>query len=681
MKKRIVSMLLTLVLLAAAVWGALPEARADSAAGDYGWAEMQDDVAMRVTQNGAEVTRLIVGETYQLQFWLRNISPYAITLPLNWDPAVVTVVDAQSGEPIPSGRKKAGEAAGFRAGSKCYESGYDPMTYAPLYWNGQPVYTSGEVGEGGYPYLNSELGHYRFFYYVSSPNAPAQAQLFLEVSFRIEAKGDPDFHLGSVFDGAERYDPASPEGLSVLLPGGDGEAQTQSYGSRIAGPTLTILTPEEYRQQAITPEDPSQMFPWGPTNPGGNTGGGAGQEKPSLEAELIPAQHLSCFPYGTAAETAAVLKNIGGKITGESDYILPDSLISDAVNTQSGKRALLVRMPDEILDKAEYALVFRLRNIDDMANRGLTMLYVETPWAFVGLNTAILAEQTADDAQARLCVRPGRTGGLSLALTLDGKAVPGFRGAALRIILPYDAAGQPEGTIPVPVGRDVFGTGTQPDQPMSLYTVDAAHGALIFLASGFGGYAVEDRGAASFTDLEDVAWAKEAIDALSRRKIVAGVGGGRFAPQDILTREQFAAIAVRAFGMYRAGAALDGFGDVPERSVYAPYIASARDAGLVQGVGGGRFGAGREISRQDMAVLVYRALRRLGVALPSARLPVAFADDGEIADYAREAVYALYGAGLLDGVDDGVFRPLGSATRAQAAKLIRDVLDVLGGVL
>jgi hypothetical protein len=215
---------------------------------------MEGDIAMRVAQNGGEVTRLIVGETYTLQFWLQNIGPYAIALPVAWDPSVVTVINPQTGEPVESGRRQAGDASGFHAGGKCYESDYDPWTYEPLYWNGRPVYSLNEE-EGGYSYLNQEEGCYRFFYYVESPNAPMEAQLFLEINFKVIAEGDPDFHIATSADGGDKYDPAEPAGVSVVIPGGDDGAQEVTYGDSIKCPSIRVLTAEQAEEEASKPID------------------------------------------------------------------------------------------------------------------------------------------------------------------------------------------------------------------------------------------------------------------------------------------------------------------------------------------------------------------------------------------------------------------------------------------
>ena len=80
------------------------------------------------------------------------------------------------------------------------------------------------------------------------------------------------------------------------------------------------------------------------------------------------------------------------------------------------------------------------------------------------------------------------------------------------------------------------------------------------------------------------------------------------------------------------------------------------------------FGAGQSITRQDMAVMVFRALEARDIALNVAQ-EISFEDYNFISDYAKEAIDVLSGAGLINGRGSD-FDPLESANRAEAAKLI-----------
>ncbi len=171
----------------------------------------------------------------------------------------------------------------------------------------------------------------------------------------------------------------------------------------------------------------------------------------------------------------------------------------------------------------------------------------------------------------------------------------------------------------------------------------------------------------AFYDLGSVSWAKEAIEALSLKGIVAGTSQGYFEPNGLVTREQFAKMIVLASGKYNS-LAVNEFTDIPAGDWSATYVASAKAAGFINGVGEGKFGYGRSITREDMAVMIYNVMKANGVTFDANKTD--FADYSEISDYAKEAVSALAAKGIINGMGDNKFAPKATATRAQAALLV-----------
>ena len=111
------------------------------------------------------------------------------------------------------------------------------------------------------------------------------------------------------------------------------------------------------------------------------------------------------------------------------------------------------------------------------------------------------------------------------------------------------------------------------------------------------------------------------------------------------------------------------FTDVSNANWDAPFIRAAYAAGIVSGISDTHFGGGDNISRQDMAVIINRALTFVGRS-PVNNGAAAFADDFGIADYAKNAVYALRSSGVMQGDENGNFNPTAAANRAEAAKVI-----------
>ncbi|MDR0405359.1 MAG: S-layer homology domain-containing protein, partial [Clostridiales bacterium] len=173
-----------------------------------------------------------------------------------------------------------------------------------------------------------------------------------------------------------------------------------------------------------------------------------------------------------------------------------------------------------------------------------------------------------------------------------------------------------------------------------------------------------------FSDMEGAAWAVGAVEYLYRAGIVSGKGENLFYPSDLVTREEFAKLLALAKGLPLGGADGAGFADVDADTWYAPYIAAAKSAGIVNGISAERFGVGETITREDMAVMLYRAVK------PPAAIAEAadFTDSTDISAYAIQAVRNLSAAGIVNGMEDGRFAPSAGATRAEAARMIYNAL-------
>lgn len=179
-----------------------------------------------------------------------------------------------------------------------------------------------------------------------------------------------------------------------------------------------------------------------------------------------------------------------------------------------------------------------------------------------------------------------------------------------------------------------------------------------------------------FADLGTVSWAEEAITYLAEHGVVAGKTATEFYPNDSITREEFVKILVKALGFMNGEGTLP-FNDVAEDAWYYDCIRTAYHNEIVKGITSDTFGVSRPVTRQDMSVMLYEALRKKGIELKAEDEAAAFNDEALIADYAKEAVKGLQAAGVINGLEDGCFNPAGYTTRAEAAKVIYGVLSLL----
>ena len=173
-----------------------------------------------------------------------------------------------------------------------------------------------------------------------------------------------------------------------------------------------------------------------------------------------------------------------------------------------------------------------------------------------------------------------------------------------------------------------------------------------------------------FSDLAGYDWAKNAIEKLYKKGILAGVGNEQFAPGELITREQMAKIICTAFKMSDTDAEFTAFNDMDSAKWYAPYVKAVSQNGIMNGIGDNHFGIGQPVTRQDFAVIISRLLNTSQIDDN-----LSFTDFDEISDYAKQSVLQLASKNIITGFSDGSFKGKQPCTRAQAAVIIDRALE------
>lgn len=174
-----------------------------------------------------------------------------------------------------------------------------------------------------------------------------------------------------------------------------------------------------------------------------------------------------------------------------------------------------------------------------------------------------------------------------------------------------------------------------------------------------------------FTDVPSDHWAAGEIHYLRNIGVINGTTETTYSPNASVTREQFLKLIIEAFKLGTSNAT-SSFSDTAEGAWYVPYIVSGVEKGIVNGKSDTVFGVGEPISRQDACVMIDRALS----LSKGEEASLSFKDDKDIADYAKASVAALSSYGVVNGVGANEFNPGGLCTRAQAAKIIANMLSV-----
>ena len=178
----------------------------------------------------------------------------------------------------------------------------------------------------------------------------------------------------------------------------------------------------------------------------------------------------------------------------------------------------------------------------------------------------------------------------------------------------------------------------------------------------------------AFEDLDSVLWAKASINEMRVRGVVNGKSDTIFAPNDSITREEFAAIVVRAFGLGTGDTDGITFSDVNKGAWYAAYIAKAAERGIVNGMDNNNFGVGQNVTREQIAAMLQRAVSATNKNIIPKKSRIGFADFMYISDYAYDAVSTLAKAEIINGTGNDNFSPKKSATRAEAVVMLHRLL-------
>lgn len=177
-----------------------------------------------------------------------------------------------------------------------------------------------------------------------------------------------------------------------------------------------------------------------------------------------------------------------------------------------------------------------------------------------------------------------------------------------------------------------------------------------------------------FLDVPSNYWAYNVIGSLNSKGIVGGYPNGYFKPENNISRAEFIKILTRAMGLAEEKTGTELFTDVLSGEWYCGSINAAAKAGLSKGYESGEFRPNSFITRQEMAVMLVRALGRESEAAASAGKNTAFADDEKIAPWAKGFVMVAVREKLVSGYPNNTFRPDNFATRAEACAMVNNFL-------
>ncbi|NQX45633.1 carbohydrate binding domain-containing protein [Paenibacillus tritici] len=175
----------------------------------------------------------------------------------------------------------------------------------------------------------------------------------------------------------------------------------------------------------------------------------------------------------------------------------------------------------------------------------------------------------------------------------------------------------------------------------------------------------------AFTDVKTDSWAAHAVQRWSRSGVISGYGDGSFRPDQQVTRAEFTAIVNRIFGYTEMAASLPA--DVPAGAWYKNDIAKAVAAGYLSAGADHHIQPAAKLKRGEAVVALQKIFRLETVNHTGALYSDLAGADSEV----RSAADAFTAAGYIQGYPGGLFKPGGSITRAELAKLADTLVQEL----
>jgi hypothetical protein len=239
-------------------------------------------------------------------------------------------------------------------------------------------------------------------------------------------------------------------------------------------------------------------------------------------------------------------------------------------------------------------------------------------------------------------------------------------GTTLPVILriPYSASGN----VNMLVGVKIDGHNTL--IPYSVYQ----NGVIYIMVSEAGTYGIVNN-PKTFPDVSGH-WATDYIDFVGARALYSGDEKGEFTPNGTMTRAMFAQVLANLERVDLSAYSNSRFNDVPIGRWYTAAVEWVASNNIVSGVGNGRFDPSANITREQMAVMLYNYIKHKNISLPANREIAAFADESSISSWALDAVKVIQASGIISGKPGNLYDPKSSATRAEVATIFARFITV-----
>lgn len=332
-----------------------------------------------------------------------------------------------------------------------------------------------------------------------------------------------------------------------------------------------------------------------------------------------------------------------------------DQLVRMAVENQSEQIVIKPEITGSVTKTAVSIPASTVSQINSQTDAALT---VASPIADVTIPTGAL--DTLGSAGGAVNVVTEQVGGaVALTLTAGGKTVDSVPGGVTLTVPAEDAA---PGTVAVRVNQD----GTRETIQKSV----VKDGALAIPLDGSATVEIVDN-SKDFDDVSPTDWEADAVAFASAHELFGGTSDTTFSPDQEMSRGMLATVLYRLEGLPDQDTAVL-FEDVDSDAWYTDGVVWAAENGIVNGDGQGQFRPNDSITREQFAVMLWRYA---GSPETGSDQGLAFTDADQTSGYAQQALRWAVSNGIISGYPNGQLNPGGTATRAQAAQMLKNFME------
>ncbi len=446
-------------------------------------------------------------------------------------------------------------------------------------------------------------------------------------------QGGSAINSQTVTSGATLAKPADPARTGYTFQGWyTDEACTTAYD--FSSPVTGSLTLYAKWQQNSTPSGPNT--PSVPSTPG------------------LPVTTGTTTQGGMTTTASPTASTQGGTATSTVSGAIGAEIVKQAVAGGSGNIVIAPQITGSVTKTEVTIPASTVGQIGQQTNASLT---VSTPVAAVTIPNGGLGTLSGSGGSVTVTAQQDGAA-VELSVTAGGQTVESIPGG-LTLTVPSSSAAS--GTVAVLVHSD----GTREVVRKSV----AGSGSVTIPLDGPAKLEIVDN-SKPFADVPAASWAADAVAFASAHELFQGTAPNQFSPTLPMSRGMLA-VVLHNLESNPAHALSSVFADVADGTWYAEGIAWAADNHIVDGYGNGRFGPGDNITREQLAVMLWRYAGKPSAAANQLN----FADAGQASDWALDALRWAVEKGVISGKGNGILDPGGYASRAETAQMLKNFME------